>query len=44
MYWVVIISGGISPSIWVISIVTLLVPPLMTTDEPPTLTLKGLIF
>ena len=32
--WVVI-SGLISPLIWVISIVTLLITPLITTHEPP---------
>ena len=32
--WVVI-SGVISPLIWVISIVTLLIPPLITTHESP---------
>ena len=34
--WVVI-SGVISPLIWVISIVTLLITPLMTTHEPPSI-------
>ena len=32
--WVVI-SGVISPLIWVITIVTLLIGPLITTHEPP---------
>ena len=32
--WVVI-SGVISPLIWVITIVTLLITPLITTHEPP---------
>ena len=32
--WVVI-SGAISPVIWVISKVTLLITPLTTTHEPP---------
>ena len=32
--WVVI-SGAISPLIWVITIDTLLIPPLITTHEPP---------
>ena len=32
--WVVI-SGVISPLVWVISIVTLLINPLITTHEPP---------
>ena len=32
--WVVI-SGVISPPIWVISMVTLLTIPLITTHEPP---------
>ena len=32
--WVVI-SGVISPQIWVIAIVTLLVTPLITNHEPP---------
>ena len=32
--WVVI-SGAISPLIWVITIVTLLIIPLITTHEPP---------
>ena len=32
--WVVI-SGVISPLIWVIIIVTLLITPLLTTHEPP---------
>ena len=30
-----VISGVISPLIWVVSIVTLLVTPLITTYEPP---------
>ena len=29
------ISGAISPLIWVITIVTLLITPLITTHEPP---------
>ena len=32
--WVVI-SGVISPPIWVINIATLLITPLITTHEPP---------
>ena len=32
--WVVI-SGVISPFIWVIAIVTLLITPLITAHEPP---------
>ena len=32
--WVVI-SGVISHPIWVITIVSLLIPPLITTHEPP---------
>ena len=32
--WVVI-SGVISPLIWVINIVTLLITPLITAHEPP---------
>ena len=32
--WVVI-SGVVSPLIWVISVVTLLIIPLITTHEPP---------
>ena len=31
----VVISGVISPLIWVITIVTLLITPLITTPEPP---------
>ena len=31
----VVISGAISPLIWVVSIVTLLIPTLITTHEPP---------
>ena len=34
--WVVI-SGVISPLIWVITIVTLLLSPLTTTHEPPSI-------
>ena len=34
VYWVVI-SGGISPLIWLISVDTLLVTPFRTTHEPP---------
>ena len=34
--WVVI-SGVISPGIWVVSIVTLLLPPHITTHEPPSM-------
>ena len=37
--WVVI-SGVISPLIWVIIIVTLLITPLITTHEPPSRGLK----
>ena len=32
--WVAI-SGVVSPPIWVISVVTLLMTPLITTHEPP---------
>ena len=42
--WVVR-SGILCPSIWVITIVTLLLAPLITTHEPPsTLYLQGLAF
>ena len=34
--WVVI-SGAISPLIWVINIVTLRIRPLITTHEPPSM-------
>ena len=34
--WVVI-NGVISPLIWVITIVTLLIAPLVTTHEPPSM-------
>ena len=37
--WVVI-SGVISPLIWVTSIVTLLITPLIPTHEPPSRVLK----
>ena len=40
--WVVI-SGVISPLIWVISIVTLLITPLITTHEPPSRVFNVLI-
>ena len=33
--WVVVISGDISPLVWVVSIVTLLITLLITTHEPP---------
>ena len=33
--WVVIVSGVVSPLIWVISIVTLLITLIITTHEPP---------
>ena len=32
-----VISGGISPLIWVISIDTLLITPLISTHEPPSI-------
>ena len=35
--WVVK-SGVVSPLIWVIGIVTPLIPPLVTTHEPPSIT------
>ena len=31
----VVISGVLSPLIWVITIVTLLITPLITTHDPP---------
>ena len=40
--WVVI-SGVISPLLWVISIVTLLITLLITTHEPPSRGLTGLV-
>ena len=38
--WVVI-SGVISPLIWVIIMVTLLITPLITTHEPPSTAVGG---
>ena len=38
--WVVI-SGVISPLIWVITIVALLITPLVTTPEPPSRVTKA---
>ena len=38
--WVVI-SGVISPLIWAITIVTLLISPPITTNEPPSRALIG---
>ena len=37
----VVISGVISPLVWVITIVTLLITPLITTHEPPSKGLGG---
>ena len=39
--WVVI-SGVLSPLIWVITIVTLLITPLITTHEPPSSAYPGI--
>ena len=36
------ISGVISPLVWVISMVTLLITLLITTHEPPSMDLRGL--
>ena len=33
--FMVVVSGGICPLVWVISIVTLLITPFVTTHEPP---------
>ena len=40
VHWVDI-SGDISPLIWVIIIVTLLITPLITAHEPPSTALAG---
>ena len=37
----VVISGVISPLIWVIIIVTLLITPVITTPEPPSIGFTG---
>ena len=37
-----VISMGVGPLIWVITIVTLLITPLITTHEPPSATLSEL--